>query len=216
MKKKIIILLTIIFTLLMTGCKKQEEDTDSFTIRNIPINMKLGIEYDYNTICYNDETKETTGTAKVTNFKTFKKSNKRLAKEGYEWQQVEINIIFKDENFIDYGYRYGYLFTDYYNPTLLSDTLEYDKEKDIQIFTVKYDDKEYKNCKAIFTKEKSEMQLDDDKNSYKEVKLTWEFLVPEGYDGIVVGLKKAGITPENAKYFYEYYNVNQFLLFRLK
>lgn len=216
MKKKIIILLTIFFALLVTGCKKQEEDTDSFIIRDIPINMKLGKEHEYTTICYNDETKETTGIAKVTNFKTFKKSNKRSAKEGYEWQQVELSIIFNDENFIKYGYRYGYFFTDYYNPTLLNDTLEYNEEKNIQTFTIKYDNEEYEDCKAIFTKEKSKMQLDEEEKSYKEVKLTWEFLVPEGYDGIVVGLKKAGITPENAKYFYEYYNVNQFLLFRLK
>ena len=80
--------------------------------------------------------------------------------------------------------------------------------------TVNYNGQDYDKCRVSVTTGSSEWLKKNDVYE-KTVTVTWNLTVPQGYDGIVVGLRNSGIDNSGKYFIYEYYNETDFLLFRV-
>ncbi|MBR0385535.1 MAG: hypothetical protein IJI05_03210 [Erysipelotrichaceae bacterium] len=132
----------------------------------------------------------------------------------YRWHTVVMEIAMEDQNANDYGFRYNFFITDYYS---ISDfELSYHSNEDgSNGFTVNYNGHDYDKCLAQITTSSTNWQARED-HFIKTVTITMNILIPENYDGIVVGVRNSALDTEGKYLFNEYYNENDFILYRLE
>lgn len=153
--------------------------------------MEVGRPYPYRTLCYDNPSEETICTVTVTNTETFASDETHEAKDGYEWKIVELEVLIDDRNGYTYGYQVEQCNEDYYDIQLLDETLAeiappaegYDSQ---YTFSVNWNGEEYE-CMYNYI---------DDSTGWRDDGTTlltkrFEYLVPAGYDGCVIGFYNA-------------------------
>ena len=119
-----------------------------------------------------------------------------------------------DENSINDGFDYNYLISDFYDIEGFKHSFVYDQALGCNTFTVNWYGKDYPECRESSSISRGEWEKSGD-GFKKTVEITWTLLLPEGYDGIVVGVRSSGIDTEGKHYIYEYYEPDAFLLYRV-
>ena len=172
--------------------------------------MELGKTYDYVTCCYNDNNYKTTGHATVTDYQTFASDETHEAKDGYEWKTVELQIVFSDENAHNYGYHASRSDEDYYDIIGHDNSTVSTEDGNNTTFTVSFNGQDYSECTLSLGSENTGWNEDGTATT------TWAFdyLVPVGYDGMVIGVLDESIPWEDGMYIYDVAN-DDTLFFRL-
>ena len=178
----------------------------------ISANLTTGQEKVYHSICSLEDEK-TDGTAVVTDYHVIDADETHPAKTGYQWQIVTMKVTFGDELSNKYGFKYNYLTTNFYDIETFEQSYTH-TENTTHVFTVNYNGKDHTDCECYIDVVTGEWLKADDIYQ-KTVTITWNILVPAGYDGMVVGLRNSGIDTEGKYFIYEYYSADDFLLFRL-
>ena len=231
--KKIKLLLSVILTAsLLTGCANMHTHqwseanyqspstcsicgltrgnplTADFDRYQLKADMQINAGRTYHTICSESED-PTEGTVTVTSVSTGEPSDI----SGYENQTVTLTAVFSDAASNAAGFLYNYVITDFYDIESFEASFRY-SEGNIHTFTVNYNGQDYDKCRVSVTTGSSEWLRKNDVYE-KTVTVTWNLTVPQGYDGIVVGLRNSGIDNSGKYFIYEYYNETDFLLFRV-
>ena len=209
--KKIILSLIMAFILVAAcGCgsggnnaANTENVVPDFVAHDIAINLSLGKEADYTTVCKNDATKTTVGKVKVTSQKTYKFGDalpdERLKEqEEYEWIEVKVETVFEDDNAKDFGVDRASCVSNYYDLKYYELRIQ-EAENGFTSFSVKVGDKAYNDC--LYIKDIDNIGWTTDLQSL--CNYTWYFKVPEKYDGMTIVFFNAGINWEDGKYIYE-------------
>jgi hypothetical protein len=180
--------------------------------------MEVGVPYAYTTVCSKDETKTTTGELTVTSYEIFEDAEGYAPLEGYEWRVVTVEARFFDDNAWDYGIsRPGTNSEDYYNVKLHDDTIEMVEETDTYYqsrYTIIHNGQETDAYSFYNYGSWSGWSTDEAGNHESTYTQTWDFLVPIGYDGCVVGFRSLRVEWPDDAYITDL-NPDDFLLFRL-
>ena len=180
--------------------------------------MEVGVPYAYTTACSKDETKSTTAEVIVTSYEIFEEADGYAPLEGYEWRVVKMEVRFYDENAWDYGISsLGVNSEDYYNVKLHDDTKELVEETDTydqSRYTIIHNGQETDAYSFYNYGSWSDWSTDEAGNHESTYTQTWDFLVPIGYDGCVVGLYDGRVEWADGTYITDY-DPSYFLLFRL-
>lgn len=133
----------------------------------------------------NSEDKYTNGKIIYSDYRIFESDDTHEAQEGYEWKCVECTIIFDDENAFKHGYAgFSHISGDYYDMnTFLSG--DYGENND-WIFTVNYKGEKYDKCRERETVIENGWIERDDGTAYAQIKYSFSYCVPVGYDGITM------------------------------
>ena len=180
--------------------------------------MELGTAYPYTNLCYENEDFNTTGELTVTNYEIFTYADGYEPMEGYEWRVVDIEIRYFDDNAWNYGiWGATRHWEDYYNTKLHDDTSVLQEETDTYekyAHTIIRNGQEMEAYTFFDYAHWSDWDTDENGNHVTIEYLRWEFLVPVGYDGCVVGVRDPYTElPDNA--YITDLNPADFLLFRL-
>lgn len=180
--------------------------------------MEVGVPYELTTLCYKNEEYNTTGEITVVSYEIFESADGYAPLEGYEWRVVKIEARFFDDNAGNYGIKaIPTNFDDYYNVKLQDDTCEMVEETDAYDqyrYTVIYNGQEmdvyYFDPLYVW----SDWSTNKAGNREVTLSMAWEFLVPIGYDGTVIGMRDASVEWPDGAYITDY-DPADFLLFRL-
>ena len=178
--------------------------------------MEVGVPYPYVTATSDDPAITTTGEAIVTSYEIFEEAEGYAAEEGYEWRVVKMEVRFYDENTGKYGCSIKTNMEDYYNTKLHDDTNEVVEETDDYeqaCYTVIHNGQEMDAYEFYNYLVWSDWYTGEAGNDEIICYLQWDFLVPIGYDGCVVGLRNAQIEWVDGTYITDY-DPADFLLFR--
>lgn len=170
--------------------------------------MELGKTYDYVTCCYDDRDYKTVGQATVTDYQTFASDDTHEAKDGYEWKTLEIQIVFSDENAYIYGVDTQLAYEDYYN-IIGNDNSSVWDDNGKCTFTVNFNGKDYTECTQYGTG-----GFPASWNHTDPWTVNFEYLLPVGYDGRIVGLCDASIPWNDGQHIFDVAN-DDTLFFRL-
>ncbi|MBR5125524.1 MAG: hypothetical protein IKU68_02190 [Oscillospiraceae bacterium] len=155
----------------------------------------------------------TVGEVEVLSYEVFPSSEEYPAKEGYEWRVATFRMSF----FGYMAYRYGvdteYNIEDYYNITLLDDTVVYHEEEACDTYTVNYHG-QLMEVMQYDSYTWDRWMWKNDQN-WVDGKIVFAYCVPEGYDGAVVGFRNSEIEWTDDMHLYDVYTPENFLLFRL-
>lgn len=166
-----------------------------FAAWGLDCDMEVGKSYDYTTACRKDHDLKTTASMVVTGYTVLTSDDTHGAKEGYEWKIVSFDLIFSDQNARDYGYIYGYQMADYYDNSLLFDSMKKDDTDDIDSNTTSY--------LVSFNGEEREVYMNVQDSSLgwidhvATISVTYEFQAPVGYDGIVIHAYDGELKPDS-------------------
>lgn len=181
-----------------------------FEEHNLSCSATLDTDIPYQTHCYFDTERITTGTVRFSDYKTFKSDETHPAVDGYIWQQVTMTNLFFDDNAAEYGYMLSPVFEDYYGtrahdrsvkavsvegfPTDMEDAFAYNQS------TVNFNGQDYDKCILIASAKRNGWEGN---NAYFELEIS--ILMPEGYDGFVVGVydKKEVEPPLMSQFIYD-------------
>ena len=184
-----------------------------FDVKKITAGLKEGEPAEYRTVCGEDQL-EAAGTATLSGAEDFEEDETHPKKDGYRWYIVRMSLVFSDEVSRKNGFDYNYLISDYYDIEGFTHSFVYDESVGYNTFKVSWYGKEYDGCQVLVRTVSSEWEKDG-KGYKKTVDLTWHLLLPDGYDGTVIGLRNSRIDAEGKHYLYEYYNTEDFLLYRV-
>lgn len=187
-----------------------------FDALGLACDMEVGRSYDYITTCRKDSELMTVAAMVITDYEILESDDTHEAKEGYEWRIVSFDLTFSDQSARDYGYLYGYQMADYYDNSLLFDSIEEVSDKEnVSRYLVNYNGEE---CEVYVSVQNSSVGWID---HVAAISVTYEFQVPVGYDGIVIHAYDGELKPDSEseeKLFAEIYDPegsNAHLLFRL-
>lgn len=130
--------------------------------------MESGKTYDYVTVCdrNGDSNLKTVGQATVTDYQTFVSDDTHEEKAGFEWKTGTVQIVFSDDIAHTYGMDVQVGGSDYYTNG-----------------TVNYNGQDYTDeCMSDFNSE----WVGGWETGSVTYKLTFEYLLPVGYDGIIL------------------------------
>lgn len=185
-----------------------------FSKYNIVLNMDVGNTYQLTTVCKDDKTIYTIANVEIVEYINDYQDDNHKKDQDFQWKRVVLKLTFNDKNVVDNGVSINYLTANYYNIGQYVSTYNYDYNDSCYKFTVNYYGIDYNNCKLKISA--SDLDWTNENDEYiKEYILTFDFYIPLGFDGMVVGIRNAAIDASNFSYFYEYYDSEQFLLFRL-
>ena len=180
--------------------------------------MEVGVPYAFTNQCYENEDYDTTGEITVVSYEIFESAEGYEALEGYEWRVVTVEARFFDDNAWDYGIsRPGTNSEDYYNVKLHDDTIELVEETDTYYqsrYTIIHNGQEMDAYSFYNYGSWSGWSTDEAGNHESTYTQTWDFLVPIGYDGCVVGFRSLRVEWPDDAYITDL-NPDDFLLFRL-
>ena len=180
--------------------------------------MEVGVPYAFTSQCYENEDYDTTGELTVTSYEIFESAEGYEALEGYEWRVVTVEARFFDDNAWDYGISSpGVNSEDYYNVKLHDDTSELVEETDTydqSRYTIIHNGQETDAYSFYNYGSWSGWSTDEAGNHESTYTQTWDFLVPIGYDGCVVGFRSRRVEWPDGAYITDL-NPDDFLLFRL-
>ena len=238
MKKTIISVITISILIMLTGCtgvhthkwKDANYQNPSMceecgATRGLPLtadfeqyglkaDMVLNKDYVLHTLCA-DEKIDTTAVVTIVSSTTIKSDDSHEAKDGYQWHIIKLSMNAGDANSNAHGFTYNYLIADYYDMEKFVVSYQY-ADKRNNVFTVNYNGIDYTECICNIQTVSGEWTMNGADGYYhKIITITWNILVPEGYDGIVVGVHSSAIDNEG-KLLKDYYKADDFLLFRVE
>lgn len=180
--------------------------------------MEVGVPYTFTNQCYENEDCDTTGEVTVVSYEIFESAEGYEALEGYEWRVVTVEARFFDDNAWDYGISSpGVNSEDYYNVKLHDDTSELVEETDTydqSRYTIIHNGQEMDAYSFYNYGSWSGWSTDEAGNHECTYTQTWDFLVPIGYDGCVVGFRSRRVEWPDGAYITDL-NPDDFLLFRL-
>ena len=172
--------------------------TPNFLNLGYRINTTAGRPYAYKTITNLDETITTTGSAVLLYIDIFESDTDYDAKPGYEYIRARVMITFDDENAETNGYQYMTGQLDFYG-------------MDPDEFPVSYDDLKDSDITGFKTADRMLNYYGEDHKYYLKYELVqnewigniaylvreYMYLIPAGYDGIVIYLSNAGIWTQD-------------------
>jgi len=163
-----------------------------FTTHGLRINTTAGRPYQYKTITNLDPSLPTVGTASLLYIDIFESDTNLPAKAGYEYIVTRIMVTFEDENAKANGFQYltGQLDFFGYNPD--EGLVAYDELNDSDIPEFKVVNRLLNFYGEDFPYYMKHEQIQNEwigELSY--IVLEYSFLVPAGYDGIVIYLSNA-------------------------
>ncbi len=176
--------------------------------------IEEGKTYDYRTVCYKDKSRFTVGSASLVSYQSFEKTTtledgiELPARDGYVWLVATFEVWFNDQNAQDYGITTAHTLEDYYDVCGHDDTLRYNAETGIERFDIVWKGKTYEGLlvdEGWFGEWTAEGCL---------YVVTFYARVPEGYDGMVVGLRNAGVDWYEGQYIFDLDNSDT-LFFRM-
>lgn len=185
-----------------------------FEKRDLDTPMTLNTEYQYNTICSKDETITTVGKVSVISDTIITEDETHPAKDGYEYRTVVSQLTFSDFNSNEYGFKYNFFTTDFYDITSFTESYGYNTDKQVNEFKVNWHGVE-STCSLNTVITKTDWKKNAEGTYTKIVTLTQTFMIPVGYDGIIIGYRNSGIDVTDTQFFWQYYNADEFLLYRL-
>ena len=195
----------------VTLAEKLQADMEKYGITEF---MEVGVIYPYSTATYEDDGEhETTGELQILSYEVFKSAEGYPEKEGYMWHVVQVQADFFDQNARNWGMSVGLCYEDYYNIELSDDTDTYNEETKFSSRMINFHGEEM----PIFTQDVgswSGWKVMDGRYQDR-YSLTRAWLVPEGYDGSVVGFYNIYAVSWDDRHIYEVYDSSQFWLFRL-
>ena len=164
--------------------------------------------------CCDEENLPAEGIFTVVSDEVISSDQTHRAVNEYKWHIVTMTIDMNDYNSNEYGFRYNYFITDYFS---ISDfEMSYQaNEAGSNSFTVNYNGQNYDKCICQTTTSSTNWAKKDD-GYIKTVTIIMNILIPEGYDGIVVGVRNSGRDTEGKYLFNEYYSRDDFILYRLE
>ena len=178
---------------------------------------ELGVTYPYTTLCLNSKEHYTTCELTFTEYRIFESSEEWPAVEGYEYRQLVLEIVASDQNARSYGISPSYNIEDHYDIELLDDTSYYDEEADYSVYSVSYHG-ELMEVTFWSTYSWSGWKWANDRGmTVNRATTVYTYLVPVGYDGVVLGVRNSGmeIDWDTNPHIYEYYDPENIFLFRL-
>ena len=190
--------------------EKLEADFDA---KKIEPAFKEGEPAEYRSITAEGQL-DTAGTATITGTQVFKEDETHQAVDGYQWTIVNMVLSFSDEVSRKNGFDYNYLISDYYDIEGFTHSFIYDEAVGYNTFKVSWYGKDYDQCRVLVKTVSSEWEKSAEGYT-KTVELTWNLLLPEGYDGTVIGVRNSKIDIGESHYLYQYYNAEDFLLYRI-
>lgn len=171
--------------------------------------VEQGESYDYKTGCYDDSSRFTTGSFHVTSYELSPGDGNELEiRDGYVWHLVRFEAVFSDENADKYGIGVSRCFTDYYDIRHFDATADY-SDGGICRFEVLYKGQSYP-CQMFYAGDYGEWE-----NKSCVWSCDFSVQLPEGYDGMVLGLRNSGVDWPDDQYLFEIDNADS-LFFRLK
>ena len=181
-----------------------------------PAMKKLNQEYDYRTGLYDEDGifHACKGTLTVLSDEVSDQNPfaTALSTDGtYEIRTVEMKMVMADANSNDYGFDYHYLLTSYNDPDGLAASFHYSEEKGANTFSVLHDGRLWNDCRMLVTVTNDEWQQAEP-FWQKTVTLRWQLAIPQGYDGLLVGLRSAEIKEGQAL---DYTDTPNFVLYRV-
>ncbi len=185
-------------------------DFDNYGITGF---IKKGEAVRYVTRCA-EEDLPAEGIFSVVSHETMLSSETLQAVSGYKWHVVTMTINMDDPDSNAFGFLYNYLITDYYD--ISSFEMSYHaNENGSNSFTVNHNGQDYDKCICQTTASSSNWIESEDVYA-KTVTIVMNILIPENYDGIVVGVRNSGLDTEGKYLFNEYYSPDDFILYRLE
>ena len=180
--------------------------------------MEVGVPYEITTQCVDDETQTSVGEVTVVSYEIFESAEGYEPMEGYEWRVVKLEFRVFDENAWDYG-TYGTATNteDYYNTKLHDDTSEIVEETDTydqDAYTIIYNGQEMEAYNFYNYPHWGDWYAGEDSDHESIYYMQWDFLVPIGYDGCVVGVRDRRVEWPDGAYITDL-NPEDFRLFRL-
>lgn len=151
--------------------------------------VELNKIYDYTTACYYDTSKETTAKAVFTNYQIFTSDEEHAAKEGYEWRTVDFVRAYWDDNANEYGWSEGGAYESYYDIVYNDEHSDWDEEGNYYFWVV-HDGETFEECTAYETYIDS---LCVDTSSVCIRATRYNYLVPVGYEGCVIGKRNSAV-----------------------
>lgn len=133
---------------------------------------ELGVTYDYHAVSFDDHSVQQTNHATFENYRVVSSDDTYAAKEGYEWQIVQLHILSDDPTAASLGWTALVMKFDYYSGASLDEDAG---------FTVNYNGIDYE-CQCKLTS-KSEWNAD---NTANDLQIEFAAQVPIGYDGILL------------------------------
>ena len=199
----------------ITLAEKLQADMEKYGFTDF---MEVGVPYAFTNQCYENEDYDTTGEVTVVSYEIFESAEGYEALEGYEWRVVTVEARFFDDNAWDYGISSpGVNSEDYYNVKLHDDTSELVEETDTYYqsrYTIIHNGQETDAYSFYNYGSWSGWSTDEAGNHESTYTQTWDFLVPIGYDGCVVGFRSRRVEWPDGAYITDL-NPADFLLFRL-
>jgi|GEM_PF-2253358 hypothetical protein len=197
------------------------DSVSDFEKYGIKFDLEVGKPVDYTTCCYDDESIITTGTLTVRSYTRspitdaiieFGEEND-IYFGGYEQLTVSFDLSFDDENVIEYGISPIGRFEDYYNIDLLDDTAETFTDSYGETYT-RYEIEYEGERQYVYIWNYSDHETEE---NHVDLHIQRTYLVPSGYDGVVVGFMDASKLSEedHEKHIYEIYNEEDYHLIRL-
>ena len=178
-------------------------DFDNYNIANF---MRPGVEYTYRTQTERGYS-TTEGRTQVTRYETLLGNDTLFERTGYVWHIVTLTTEFSDSAYIQLGARPEPFVTDYYAIALCEETIQ----KDFDSYW-EYEANVEGDSAHIYIEQ--EASLDVGYGGVATMTLTYYVHAPEGYDGVVVGLKNSAVNLKDST-FGEEYRKEDFVLFRL-
>lgn len=183
-----------------------------FEEHSMQCNVELDTEYRYDSICSENEELVTVGSVVFTNYRVMESDATHEAREGYEWRCITVKFTFSDNNAINNGCKWRCADADYYDDSLHQEsmyTISTIVDEMTKAFECNYHGTIF-DCirKRVVTKP----GWVDTKYC---VQYTYAYLVPIGYDGIVVIANNPAIDWPNEAHIYDISGEDTFM-FRLK
>ena len=187
-----------------------EADFDNYEITGF---ISKGEAVRYITCC-DEEDLPAEGVFTVVSHEIVSSNESLAAVNGYKWHIVTMTIDINDTNSNEYGFLYNYFITDFYD--IASFEMSYHaNEAGSNSFTVNYNGRNYDKC-ICQTVTSSSNWVENEDLYAKTVTIIMNILIPENYDGIVVGVRNSGLDTEGKYLFNEYYSPDDFILYRLE
>lgn len=190
--------------------EKLQADMEKYGITEF---MEVGVIYPYATVTAKNEERETVGELQILSYERFKSSEEYPEKEGYEWCVVETQADFFDYNARVWGIDVGLCYEDYYNIVLSDDSFSYSDKTKLSSRMCSY----YGEEMPVYYEETGSWSgwKTVDGRYQQRYSLTRAWLIPEGYDGTVVGFFNEFAIDWEDRHIYEVYDPALFWLFRL-
>ena len=148
--------------------------------------MEVGVQYLFTTDANSANPVPTTGEVMVTSYEVFDSAEGYPAKEGYEWRIVTMEAVYFDDNARWYGIKLTTCSEDYYNTKLHDDSITEPDEDGFETSLVIYRGVEMETYER-YTGSWSGWHNREDGRRQSKLSAKYEYLMPKGYDGRVVG-----------------------------